>query len=91
MQIFFFYDKITNVELIKEITNNFIMEDGYVTKNGKVLKGKIVFFNAEFYDILQKINDIHKEKNENKKYILDNVEAYSYSTNGDVYQANIIY
>jgi len=105
---FFFYDKLTDLELIKKINNNFEIYDGYIvmqnydiennileinnkiSKNNKLLYGKIVNFNMKLYDVIKKINEIDECKLENKlKYSLE--EILINKTFGGTYKAYIIY
>ena len=88
---FFFYDKLTNIELIKKISNDFIIYDGYVTIqnndsllenvrekiiNNNILYGKIVYFNMNLYDVLKKINEIYECRIKNKiKYTIKTIIA----------------
>ena len=88
---FFFYDKFTNNELIKKISNDFIIYDGYVIVentdsllenvrekiiNNNILYGKIVYFNMNLYDVLKKINEINECRTINKiKYTIKTIIA----------------
>jgi hypothetical protein len=108
MVIFFFYNKLTDVEIIKKINNSFEIYDGYILiqnydsennileisdksfNNNKLLYGKIVKFNMKLDDIIQKINEIHECKLENKiKYKLE--EIWTNKIIGGKYKAYIIY
>ena len=101
---FFFYNKLTNIELIKKINNNFEIYDGYIIiqnydiennfleisdkslNNNKLLYGKIVNFNMNVNDVIQKINEIEECKIKNKLE-----EIWTNKTFGGTYKAYIIY
>jgi hypothetical protein len=102
---FFFYDKLTNIELIKKISDDFTINDGYVMIqnkdnllenigdkiiNNNLLYGKIVYFNMNIYDVLKKINEINECRNNTKtKYTINSIIA---NKNVDEkYQSYIIY
>jgi len=102
---FFFYDKLTNIELIKKISDDFIIYDGYVMIqnkddllenignkiiNNNLLYGKIVKFNMNLLEVLQKINKICECRDKiNKKYTINTIIA---NKNVDEkYQSYIIY
>lgn len=105
---FFLYNKLTKIELIKKINNNFEICDGYVIiqnydrennlleisnnplNNNKLLYGKIVDFNMNINDVINKINEIEECKLENKiKYTLETIWANKNC--GGTYKAYIIY
>ncbi len=100
---FFFYDKLTNIELIKKISNDFIIYDGYITiqnnlleslnekiTNNKFLYGKIVYFNMNLYDVLKRINEINECRNNTKtKYTINTIIANK--NIDEKYQTYIIY
>ena len=104
----FFYNKLTNVELIKKINTNFEICDGYILiqnydnengfleinekalNNNKLLYGKIVDFDMNLNDVIEKINEIEECKLNNKiNYKLEKIWANK--TFGRMYQTYIIY
>jgi hypothetical protein len=105
---FFFYNKLTNIEIIKKINDNFEIYDGYILiqnydsennileindkklLNNKLLYGKIVDFDMNISDIINKIEDIDDCKFKNKiKYTLEQI--WTNKTFGGTYKAYIIY
>jgi hypothetical protein len=76
MVSFFFYKKFVNTNLIKQISTNFEIDDGYIivkkydsennileiddNENNIILYGKIVNFNIKLEEIIKKINDLHE-------------------------------
>ena len=76
MVSFFFYKKFVNTNLIKQISTNFEINDGYIivkkydiennileiddNENNIILYGKIVNFNIKLEEIIKKINDLHE-------------------------------
>jgi len=76
MVSFFFYKNFVNTNLIKQISTNFEIDDGYIivkkydsennileiddNENNIILYGKIVNFNIKLEEIIKKINDLHE-------------------------------
>jgi hypothetical protein len=104
MVLFFFYNKLTNIELLKKINTHFEINDGfvfvdeddyvlvdYVSDNQKILHGKIVEFNMPLENVISKINQIEecKIKNKNSKYTLDVI--YATKSSGEICKTYIIY
>jgi len=95
MVLFFFYNKLTNIELLKKINNKFDVCDGYIImqnydtennileisdksiNNNKILYGKIVKFDMNLVNVLEKINEIEecRIKNKNTKYNLEKIRV----------------
>lgn len=89
MTIFFFYNNLTNINLITKIDTNFSIINGYIfieyynentikinnnsTYNTKILYGKIVIFNYDLDYILDKINKLDCIKN-------DKIDKYNITT-----------
>jgi hypothetical protein len=104
---FFFYNKLTNVELLKKINNNFEIYDGYIliqnydSENNlleigdKSLNNKLLY--GKIVDFNMKLEDIIKKINEIDECKLENKIKYSLEqiwTNkifGGTYKAYIIY
>ena len=98
MVFFFFYDKMANVELIEKINTKFGVSDGYILiqsydndilkmGNDVILYGKIVNFNLNLEDVVQKINETMGY--EKSKTTLDTI--YVTKKLGGVCKAYIIY
>lgn len=59
-------------------------------QNKHKLNGKIISFNLELQDCLQRLNQLNPEPNINKKYCLEQVSAFSLDDQ-KYYQTYIIY
>jgi hypothetical protein len=100
MSKFFFYDNFKNTQLIDLISLNYTICDGYIyIKNfdnniidingtNKQLFGKIVYFDLEVYQILEKINKI-QNINTNHKYLIKKIDVNK--SNDSIESAYIIY
>ena len=102
---FFFYNKLTNIELIKKINENFEIYDGYIiiqnydiVNNLLEISDKSLNNNKLLYGKIvnfnMKLDDIIKKINElkfenKKKYTLE--EIWTNKTFGGTYKAYIIY
>jgi hypothetical protein len=99
---FFFYDKLTNIDLIKKISNEFTIYDGYVIKHNNLVEGlkeklinnklygKIVYFNMNLEDVLKRINEIYECRNKTQtKYTINTIIANK--NIDEKYQTYIIY
>jgi len=106
MVIFFLYNHFANIEVIKQINTNYEINDGYIimqsyddnvlkisdktVHNNKILHGKIVKFNMNFNDVVNKITEIEeygcKHKSTNEVHAIWAVKSF-----GGVYKAYIMY
>jgi hypothetical protein len=87
----FFYNKLTNIDLIKKINNNFEIDNGYIiiknydTENNileisenKSLNNKIL--NGKIVNFDMKIYDIINKINEIEEYKIENKIKYTLET-----------
>ena len=87
MSVFFFYNNFKDTKLIDLISTNYSIIDGYIyiksytnnkldlKGNNEQLYGKIVYFDLQLEQILEKINNIHNIHN-NSKYTIEKIEIY---------------
>ena len=88
---FFFYNKLTNIELIKKISNNFEISDGYILienydidnnileiSNKSLNNNKLLY--GKIVDFNMKIDDIIKKINEIEECKLENKTNYTLET-----------
>lgn len=104
---FFFYNKLTNIELIKKISNNFEIYDGYIIKENNDMINNILEVNdkslsndkllyGKIVDFNMKIYDIINKINEIEECRLDKIK-YTVETilingiYGGISKAYIIY
>ena len=104
---FFFYNKLTNIELIKKISNNFEIYDGYIVKENNDMVNNILEVNnkslsnnkllyGKIVDFNMKIDDIINKINDIEECRLDKLK-YTVETilingiYGGIYKAYIIY
>lgn len=88
---FFFYDKFTNVELIKKISNNYEIYDGYIIiKNydsennfleisNNILDNNLLLY-GKIVDFNMKVDDIIKKINEIEECKIKNKIKYTLET-----------
>ena len=100
MSIFFFYNNLKDTRLINLISSNYTITDGYIYINNYInnkldikgnneqLYGKIVYFNLQVEQILEKINNIHNIHN-NYKYTIEKINVNK--LDNSVESAYIIY
>ena len=104
---FFFYNKLTNIELIKKINNYFKIDDGYIliqnynSENNlleiddKLTNNKLLY--GKIVDFNMNLYDIIKKINEIEECKLENKTNYTLETiwtnktYGCTYKAYIIY
>jgi len=85
MVLFFFYNKLTNIELIKKISNNFEIYDGYIIKennnivnnllevdNNPLSNDKLLY--GKIVDFNMKIDDVINKINEIEECKLDKIK-----------------
>ena len=87
-EIFEIHDGYINIENY-DMENNILQINNYSLNNNKLLYGKIVKFNMNVVDIIEKIKNIKECHYKNDKYILDNIIAYK--DNKEIYKSYIIY
>jgi hypothetical protein len=87
---FFFYNKLTNIELIKKINNNFKIDDGYIliqnynSENNlleiddKLTNNKLLY--GKIVDFNMNLYDIIKKINEIEECKLENRIKYTLKT-----------
>jgi len=88
---FFFYNKLTNVELLKKINNNFEMYDGYIIiqdydieknlleiSDNSFNNNKLLY--GKIVDFNMKLDDIIKKINEIEEYKVKNKNKYILET-----------
>jgi hypothetical protein len=100
MSVFFFYNNFKDTKLIDLISTNYRITDGYINiksyRNNKLdvkgnneqLFGKIVYFNLQLEQILEKINNIRNIHN-NLRYTIQKIEVYKLDNSVEL--AYIIY
>ena len=100
MSIFFFYNNFKDTRLINLISSNYTMTDGYmyihsfinnklnIKGNNEQLYGKIVYFNFQVEQILEKINNIPLIHSYNK-YTVEKINVYK--LDNSIESAYIIY
>jgi hypothetical protein len=100
MSIFFFYNNLKDTRLINLISSNYTITDGYIYINNYInnkldikgnneqLYGKIVYFNLQVEQILEKINNIHHIHNF-YKYTIEKINVNK--LDNSVESAYIIY
>ena len=107
MVIFFFYNKLTNIELIKKICNNFEIYDGYIIKENNDIVNNLLEVNdnslsndkllyGKIVVFNMKIDDVINKINEIEECRLEKIK-YTVETilingiYGGIYKAYIIY
>ena len=100
MSIFFFYNNLKDTRLINLISSNYTITDGFIYINSYInnkldikgnneqLNGKIVYFNLQLEQILEKINNIHYIHNY-YKYTIEKINVNK--LDNSVESAYIIY
>jgi hypothetical protein len=104
MAIFFFYNKLTNIELIKRINNNFEIYDGYIIIQNYDIENNVLEISdkslnndkllyGKIVNFNMTINDVLQKINEIEECKLKNKlqEIWTNKTFGGTYKAYIIY
>lgn len=105
MVSFFFYENLTNPDIIKKISDSYCAENAYIIiesydkttmtlklgneKKLVMLHGKLVSFNMKFEDVIKKINSIEECKFEKNSYTLDTI--YASKMTGGLVKEHIIF
>jgi len=87
MSVFFFYNNFKNTKLLDKISTDYIITDGYINiksytnyildlkGSDEQLLGKIVYFNLNVENILEKINKL-KNLDYRDRYIIQKIDVY---------------
>lgn len=105
MGLFFFYENLTNHDVLKQISEIYCQESAYIIvesydkttntlklgneKKLVMLHGKLVSFNMKLEDVIKKINNIEECKFNKNRYTLDTI--YASKMAGGVVKTYIIF